>query len=102
LADLDLAVDAFMYHPVRTGRAHVTIPQEDRIWGFDDLELVLVANEASRGNGHHEQAMEKEVERSWMVEVAEVREELICRYSTIRDNSIWEGEMIFVLSDLGK
>ena len=43
LTDLDLTIDAFMNHPVRPGSTHVTIPQEDRVRGFDDGEAVSVA-----------------------------------------------------------
>lgn len=51
---LDLAVDAFMNHPVRTRGAHVAVPKEYRVWRLDDLEPVLCANEAARWNRHCE------------------------------------------------
>jgi len=54
LTDLDLAVDAFVNHPVRARGAHVTIPEKNRIWRFDDFEAVLVANEAARWDRHFE------------------------------------------------
>jgi hypothetical protein len=54
LTDFDLAIDAFMNHPVRARGAHVTIPEKNRVWGFDDFEAVLVANQAARWDGHCE------------------------------------------------
>lgn len=54
LTDLDLAVDAFVDHPVRTRGAHVAVPKQYRVWRFDDLESVLGASEAARRNRHCE------------------------------------------------
>jgi hypothetical protein len=48
LTDLDLAIDAFVNHPVGTRGAHIAIPEKNRIWRFDDFEAVLVANQAAR------------------------------------------------------
>lgn len=59
MTDLDLAIDAFVDHPVRTRGAHVAVPQKDRVWGFDDLKAMLAPNQAARRNGHHERERER-------------------------------------------
>lgn len=52
LTDLDLAVDAFMDHPMRTRGTHVTIPHQNRVGRFDHLELVRVAGQTVGGDRH--------------------------------------------------
>lgn len=52
MTDLDLAMDAFMDHPVGTRGAHITVPHENRVRGFNGHELMLVAGQTGGGNRH--------------------------------------------------
>jgi hypothetical protein len=84
LTDLDLAIDAFMDHPVRTRGAHVAVPEKNRVWGFDDLKAMLVPNQAARRNGHYER------ERESVMNGVESPEVLYCERIRLV-NAAWSG-----------
>ena len=52
MTDLDLAVDAFVDHPVGTRGAHITVPHENGVRGFNGNEFMLVASQTAGGDRH--------------------------------------------------